>query len=72
MINRVTIYPPKDARDQTGAYFGGCLLSVDVNNDGYDDLFIASPLFVGENNDEGCVSVYIGKSVSSTTEWVNL
>lgn len=69
MGNSFTIHPP-EGRDQVAAYFGGNLMSVDVTGDGRDDLFIASPLYVGETYDEGRVYVYISSGNDSVEEWV--
>lgn len=77
MGNSFTIYPPEgrshvasDWRYHVASYFGGCLMSVDVTGDGRDDLFIASPLYVGETYDEGRVYVYISSGNNSVEEWV--
>lgn len=64
----VTIHPHED---QVAAYFGSCLLSADINNDGLDELFVASPLFVGDNYEEGRVFVYMSQGNNSVQEWVS-
>lgn len=43
-----------------GEYFGSSLASIDLNNDGYDDLIIGAPLFSRRDFDEGKIYVYLG------------
>jgi len=68
-----TIYPRREAR-QLGSYFGGVLLSTDVNDDGREDLFVGAPLhIIGSNYDDGRVFAYISRVTgSSTSTWVSL
>lgn len=48
--------------DQLGSYFGAQLAFADVNDDGFDEIFVGSPFYtVGQNTesfDQGCVFVY--------------
>ena len=70
----VTIYPSGNETRQLGSYFGGVLLSTDVNDDGLDDLFVAAPLYIiGSSYDNGRVFAYISRSSgrASTDEWVS-
>jgi len=69
----LTPYACGSCRDnwlQTGMYFGGSLLSTDVNGDGKDDLLVGAPLYVGEKIDEGRVFVYISQITRSVIPWV--
>ena len=61
LTDAVTIYPRGDAR-QLGSYYGGVLLSTDVNADGHDDLFVGAPLYIDSNYDDGRVFAYISRS----------
>ena len=70
----VTIYPRGNEIRQLGSYFGGVLLSTDVNDDGLDDLFVGAPLYIiGSSYDDGRVFAYISRRTgrTSTEEWVN-
>ena len=71
----VTIIP-SGSTQQLGSYYGGVLLSTDVNNDGRDDLFVGAPLYIvqnGSNYDDGRVFAYISSpSGSSLQLWVKL
>ena len=66
-----TIYPhdKKDVR-QLGSYFGGVLMSTDVNGDKKDDLFVGAPLYTASSYDEGRVFVYLS-SEQNNIIWVN-
>lgn len=46
---------------QIGSYFGGTVAAVDVNNDGYDEVFAAAPLYAINSQlpEAGVVTVYI-------------
>ena len=55
---------------QPGSYFGGSLLSVDINKDGKDDLFVGAPLYVGPRYDEGRVFVYTTQQNANLKSWV--
>jgi len=61
--NAFTIEAPNEYQ-QFGSYFGGSLLSIDLNNDNNDDLLISAPLYIGQESDEGRVFVYISKTNS--------
>ncbi|XP_039270070.2 integrin alpha-9-like [Styela clava] len=56
---------------QLGAYFGGSVLTTDVNNDGKDDLLIGAPLYVGDNYDEGRVFVYVSQPSNTLKTWAD-
>lgn len=48
--------------DYYGSYFGACVCTIDLNNDGYSDLLIGAPLYVDNksvNFDQGAVYIYI-------------
>lgn len=48
---------------QFGEYFGCSILSIDLNNNGYDDLLVGAPLYMPEHNPKGdCGRVYIYSS----------
>ena len=54
--------------EQTGEYFGSAVIAVDINNDGYDELVVGSPLFthtsqsqLSEGYEEGRISIYSKK-----------
>ena len=56
---------------QSAAYFGHSLLSVDLNNDGRDDLVVGAPLYSSSVGDEGRAYVYIADDSGSTENtWV--
>lgn len=62
-----------EANSQLGSYFGGSLLSVDINGDDIDDLFIGAPLYSGVTHDEGRVYVYVSKPGGRTlSSWVGI
>jgi len=64
-----TILPHPKHR-QFGSYFGATLLSMDLNNDGKDDLLVGAPLYIGKDSDEGRVFVYISdNSGQSQINW---
>jgi len=44
------------------SYFGGSLCSVDINNDGLDDLLVGAPLYSPNSgaSEIGAVLVYMG------------
>jgi len=44
---------------QYGSYFGAALCSVDVNNDGFDDLLVGAPFYSQTQGDEGSVSLFL-------------
>ncbi|XP_039270067.2 integrin alpha-9-like [Styela clava] len=67
----VTILPPPVDKMHTGCYFGGVLLTVDVNGDDKDDLLVGSPLYIDQNYDEGRVFVYISQKASSSSSWAS-
>ena len=52
---------------QLGEYFGASVLSIDLNEDEFDDLLVGAPLhsaqpeFADRSGDEGKVYVYINK-----------
>ncbi|KAL4222885.1 hypothetical protein ACF0H5_018925 [Mactra antiquata] len=45
-------------KDQTGTKFGATLASIDITGDGFDEIFVGSPLYSGDRPDEGRVFVY--------------
>ena len=45
------------------SYYGAALHVVDVNGDGWDDLFIGAPFQKTRSGDEGVVEVYYGGQV---------
>ena len=68
--NAFTIYSEKYV--QLGSYFGGALLSLDVNGDDVDDLMVAAPLFIGTNYDDGRVYVYLSNNKNNNPKiWVS-
>ena len=62
-----TILPHSKYR-QFGSYFGATLLSMDLNNDGKDDLLVGAPLYIGKISDEGRVFVYISDDSGKSQE----
>ena len=67
-----TILPHPKHR-QFGSYFGATLLSMDLNNDGKDDLLVGAPLYIGKDSDEGRVFVYVSDdSGQSQINWASL
>jgi len=57
-------------KPQLGSYFGGSLLSMDLNADGKDDLLVGAPLHIGQHYDQGKVFVYISQRTNSVMSWV--
>ncbi|KAL4222884.1 FG-GAP repeat [Mactra antiquata] len=45
-------------KEQTGTKFGATLASIDITGDGFDEIFVGSPLYSGDRPDEGRVFVY--------------
>ena len=67
----VTIYP-NSVTSQLGSYFGGAMLTVDLNNDERDDLLVGAPLYIGDNYDDGRVYVYLSNGgTTNTMQWVS-
>nr|CAB3257102.1 integrin alpha-1 [Phallusia mammillata] len=56
---------------QLGSYFGGTILSADVNGDSKDDLLVGAPLYIGNNFDEGRVFVYVSQPSNSVARWAS-
>lgn len=56
---------------QIGAYFGGSILAVDLNNDQFTDIIVGSPMFKKdtENYDLGRIDVYLRDTSKSITEF---
>ena len=71
ITNQKRIDFPADNK-QSATYFGHSLLSVDLNNDGRDDLVVGAPLYCSvPNGDEGRVYVYIADDSGNTEDnWV--
>ena len=68
----VTIYP-STMTSQLGSYFGGTMLSVDLNSDGMDDLLVGAPLYIEDNYDDGRVYAFISTSSGGNPAlWVSL
>ncbi|XP_076821381.1 uncharacterized protein LOC143468217 isoform X2 [Clavelina lepadiformis] len=44
---------------QMGSYFGYSVAATDTNGDGLDDLVVGAPTWMGSNEDEGRVFVYV-------------
>ena len=42
-----------------GSYFGYSVAATDTNGDGLDDLVVGAPTWMGSNEDEGRVFVYV-------------
>ncbi len=57
--------------DQAFARFGTSVAAVDVDADGYDDLFVGAPLFANGQNEEGRVFMFSGSAtgLSATPSW---
>ena len=60
--------------EQTGEYFGSAVIAVDINNDGYDELVVGSPLYthtsqsqLSEGYEEGRISIYSKKDSNGET-----
>ncbi|GAB1609914.1 uncharacterized protein LOC115214909 [Argonauta hians] len=54
---------------QMGSYFGSVLCTVDVNNDGCDDLLIGSPMHTEKIAMEGKVNLYISQCSIRISFW---
>ena len=61
--------------EQTGEYFGSAVISVDIDNDGYDELVVGSPLYthtsqsqLSEGYEEGRISIYSKKDSGEKLE----
>lgn len=57
--------------DQVATYFGGSVLTVDINGDNNDELLISAPLYSGADIDVGRVFVYISENSNSIEAWVS-
>lgn len=58
--------------EQSGSYFGATLAAVDMNGDGFDDLFVAAPSYVANNmTSAGKVYLYLGdgSAPANTPVW---
>lgn len=62
-MNRTTVVT--STSPQIGSYFGFTVTSMDVNDDGFDDLLVGAPLYshlrVG-SFDEGSVTIFFGEA----------
>lgn len=45
---------------QFGAYFGAVLAAGDINQDGYDDLFVGAPFHHSSKYNEGRMYLFLG------------
>jgi hypothetical protein len=56
------------AGQSTGTQFGAAVGAAgDVNGDGYDDVIVGAPYYIGDQNIEGAVFVYLGSASGLTT-----
>nr|WEL12722.1 integrin alpha 8 [Halisarca dujardinii] len=55
---------------QIGSYFGGTVAAVDVNNDGFDEVIAAAPLYASSRQtpEGGVVVVYVNSGGSLSTQ----
>lgn len=69
--NPSTIYPNAN-NAQLGSYFGGAMLTMDINDDSKDDLLVGAPLYIGTSYDLGRVYVYMATNSDNPRDWVSL
>ncbi|XP_044746245.1 integrin alpha-PS3-like [Coccinella septempunctata] len=57
----------KDTKEgsQFGEYFGAALATGDINQDGYDDLFVGAPFYHSSKYNEGRMYLYLGSPKGS-------